>query len=284
MSARGSLFLVATPIGHLGDISARAREVLDRCDVVAAEDTRRTRQLLSHLKLRKRLLSVHGHNEVQRVREVTRLLDEGKDVALVSDAGTPLISDPGAVMVSALADRGYDVISVPGPCAAIVALTVSGLPADRFTFVGFLPRAGKKADAAVAELISTPGTLILYESPRRVSALLARLVEHLGNRRAVLCRELTKLHEEVVRGDLSDLQERAAQGLRGEVVVLVEGAAAVRAAQGVDEAAVRRRLSAGDRLRDIAREVAERSGLSSRAAYAKVLAIRNRSEQDAEGA
>jgi 16S rRNA (cytidine1402-2'-O)-methyltransferase len=277
------LFLVATPIGHLGDISARAREVLDRCDVVAAEDTRRTRQLLSHLKLRKRLLSVHGHNEVQRVREVTRLLDEGKDVALVSDAGTPLISDPGAVMVSALADRGYDVISVPGPCAAIVALTVSGLPADRFTFVGFLPRAGKKADAAVAELISTPGTLILYESPRRVSALLARLVEHLGNRRAVLCRELTKLHEEVVRGDLSDLQERAAQGLRGEVVVLVEGAAAVRAAQGVDEAAVRRRLSAGDRLRDIAREVAERSGLSSRAAYAKVLAIKNRAERDTDG-
>jgi len=243
---------------------------------IAAEDTRRTRGLLTHLELKKRLISLLAHNEVQRVEQVARLLDEGKDVALVSDAGTPLISDPGAKLVSALIERGHEVVSIPGPCAAIVALTVSGLPADRFTFVGFLPRGGKKADEVVAGLVSTLGTLIFYESPRRAVALLERLRAHLGDRRAVLCRELTKLHEEVVRGNLSALLERAANGLRGEIVVLVEGAAAVRAVQNVDQAAVRRRLQSGDRLRDIAREVADRTGLSSRAAYAKVLAEKNR--------
>ena len=180
--------------------------------------------------------------------------------------------------MAALAESGYDVVSVPGPCAAIVALTVSGLPADRFTFVGFLPRTPKKADEAIAALVTTPGTLIFYESPRRTEVLLERLLAQLGDRRAVICRELTKLHEEVVRGTLSNLQTRAAQGLLGEIVVLVEGAAAVRATQAVDVARLEAQLKAGERPRDIARELARRSGLSSRAAYAKVLAVRARME------
>jgi len=276
VNSRGTFFLVATPIGHLKDISQRAAEVLAAADVIAAEDTRHTRQLLTHLGLHKRLISVHGHNEAAQISEVEQILDAGKDVAMASDAGTPLISDPGEKLVSALADHGYDVVSVPGPCAAIVALTVSGLPADRFTFVGFLPRTNKHADDAVSELVSTAGTLIFYESPRRLEVLLERLLRHFGDRRAVLCRELTKLHEEVVRGTISTLIERARLGTRGEVVVLVEGAAAVRASQGIDEEAVAEKLRSGARPRDVAREVAQRSGLSSRAAYAKVLAIHKR--------
>jgi 16S rRNA (cytidine1402-2'-O)-methyltransferase len=280
VSSRGTFFLVATPIGHLKDISQRAAEVLAAADVVAAEDTRRTRQLLTHLGLHKRLISVHGHNEAEQIAAVEQILDAGKDVAMASDAGTPLISDPGEKLVSALADHGYDVVSVPGPCAAIVALTVSGLPADRFTFVGFLPRTPKRADDAIAELVSTPGTLIFYESPRRLEPLLERLLHHFGDRRAGLWRELTKLREEVLRGAITTLIERARQGTRGEIVVLIEGAAAVRASQGVDEEAVAAKLQAGARPRDVAREVAERSGLSSRAAYAKVLAIQKRAHPD----
>ncbi len=284
MEVRGTLFIVATPIGHLGDLSDRAKEILARVDVVAAEDTRRTRQLLTHLELKKKLISVHGHNEVGRIDTLRRLLEQGKEVALVSDGGTPIISDPGEKVVAALAELGFDVVSVPGPCAAIVALTVSGLPADRFTFVGFLPRTAGKANKAVAGLVATAGTLIFYESPRRVTPLLERLIEHLGDRRAVICRELTKLHEEVVRGTLSTLQERAAEGLRGEIVVLVEGAASVRATQSVDVHAIARQLRAGERPREVARELARRSGLSSRAAYAKVLATQNRMKADDEDA
>ncbi|MBN2360921.1 MAG: 16S rRNA (cytidine(1402)-2'-O)-methyltransferase [Deltaproteobacteria bacterium] len=272
--------MVATPIGHLKDISQRAAEVLAAADVVAAEDTRRTRQLLTHLGLHKRLISVRGHNEARQIELVEQVLDSGQDVAMASDAGTPLISDPGEKLVSALAEHGYDVVSVPGPCAAIVALTVSGLPADRFTFVGFLPRTAGRADDALAGLVTTPGTLIFYESPRRLEALLERLLRHFGDRRAVLCRELTKLHEEVVRGTIATLIERARQGTRGEIVVLVEGAAAVRASQGIDEEAVAEKLRAGVRPRDVAREVAGRTGLSSRAAYAKVLAIQKRRQPE----
>ncbi|MFH1810920.1 MAG: 16S rRNA (cytidine(1402)-2'-O)-methyltransferase [Pseudomonadota bacterium] len=278
MTERGTLFLVATPIGHLGDISERARDILGRVDVVAAEDTRRTRQLLSHLGLRKKLISVHGHNEVGRIAALQAVLSQGQDIALVSDGGTPLISDPGEKVVAALAEDGFDVVSVPGPCAAIVALTVSGLPADRFTFVGFPPRTPKKADEAIEALVATPGTLIFYESPRRTTVLLDRLLAKLGDRRAVLCRELTKLHEEVVRGTLSSLRLRTEQGLLGEIVVLVEGAAAVRATQAVDVPRVEAQLKDGERPRDIARELARRSGLSSRAAYAKVLAVKARME------
>lgn len=282
MSERGILYLVATPIGHLKDISERAREILTDAAVVAAEDTRRSRQLLNHLQLKKRLISVHGHNESSRIQVISKILDEGKDIALVSDGGTPVISDPGEKLVSALVEQGYEVMAVPGPCAAIVALTVSGLAADRFTFVGFLPRTPKKAEEALGDLVETAGTLIFYESPRRIVKFLQRCQQVFGDRRAVLCRELTKVHEEVIRGTLSVLEERAEQGLRGEIVVLVEGAAAVRASQSVDTSAVRRRLQNGDRPREIARDVAKRTGLSSRASYAKVLAIRNRQENSQE--
>jgi len=276
MTTRGTLYLVATPIGHLGDITDRAKDVLASVDVVAAEDTRRTRQLLNHLEIKKKLISLHAHNEAQRIDTVKLFLDEGQEVALVSDAGTPLISDPGERLVAALAESGHDVVSVPGPCAAIVALTVSGLASDRFTFVGFLPRTAGKANKLIATLVESAGTQIFYESPRRTEALLVRLQEQLGDRRAVLCRELTKMHEEVVRGSLSTLIERAKEGLRGEVVVLVEGADAIRATQSVDEGAVERQLRAGEKTKGIARDLAQRTGLSSNAAYAKVLAIKNR--------
>lgn len=276
MDPRGTLYLVATPIGHLGDISDRAKDILAQVAVVAAEDTRRTRQLLTHLQLSKKLISVHGHNEASRINSLRIILDAGDDVALVSDGGTPLISDPGERLVSALTEQDYEVISVPGPCAAIVALTVSGLPADRFTFVGFLPRASGKANKALEELLGTEGTLIFYESPRRVLKTVERMLDLFGDRRAVLCRELTKKHEEVVRGQLSDLQERAEQGLRGEVVLLVEGAGAVRLEQNVDKEQIEQGLIKGEKMRDLAHEISRKSGLSSQAAYAKVMAIKNR--------
>ena len=187
MDRRGTLYLVATPIGHLGDISDRAKEILAQVSVVAADDTRRTRQLLTHLQLSKKLISVHGHNEASRIDSLRKILDSGEDIALVSDGGTPLISDPGERVVAALTEQDYDVVSVPGPCAAIVALTVSGLPADRFTFVGFLPRTNGKANKALENLLGTEGTLIFYESPRRVLKTVERMQEQFGDRRAVLC-------------------------------------------------------------------------------------------------
>jgi 16S rRNA (cytidine1402-2'-O)-methyltransferase len=224
----GVLYLVATPIGNMGDISARAREILAAASVVAAEDTRHSGRLLRELGLERPLLSLHEHNERARAAELVARLKAGENVALVSDAGTPLVSDPGYPLVRAAVEAGITVTPIPGPCAAIAALSASGLPGERFCFEGFLPARAGARRARLAELAALPHTLVIYEAPHRLAAALADLAAALGReRRACIARELTKLHESFYRGSLGELAERAGREAdlrRGEAVIVVEAA------------------------------------------------------------
>jgi 16S rRNA (cytidine1402-2'-O)-methyltransferase len=242
-TARGALHVVATPIGNLKDLSERAREVLADADLVAAEDTRHTLQLLEAHGLRKRLLSVHEHNEAERAEEILRVLKDGASVALVSDAGTPLISDPGLRLVRAAINAGFEVRTVPGPCAAIAALSVAGLETERFAFEGFLPSKAAARRARLAELRDDARTLIFYEAPHRLGEVLEDLSASLGPARsAVVARELTKVFESTYRGTLAELATRAREDAdmqRGEIVVVVEGATP---AQDVEDRKTRRVL------------------------------------------
>ncbi|MDW7980369.1 MAG: 16S rRNA (cytidine(1402)-2'-O)-methyltransferase [Verrucomicrobiales bacterium] len=218
----GTLYLVATPIGNLQDITLRALAVLKNCDFIAAEDTRRTGLLLKHFGITKPLLSYYKFNEARRARELIELLRTGKTVALVTDAGTPGISDPGQRVVEAAVAAGMRVEPVPGPCAFIAALTASGLPTDEVHFLGFLPRKPGQRRAKLESLRAIPGTLVLYEAPHRLDKLLTELCEVFPNRRVVLARELTKKFEEFLRGTPSELRELAgARRLKGEFVIVI---------------------------------------------------------------
>lgn len=222
----GTLYLVATPIGNLEDITLRALRVLRECDVVAAEDTRRTGQLLRHFDIRKPLLSYFKFNEARRGQEVLQRLADGGTVALVTDAGTPGISDPGERVVRAVIEAGLRVEPVPGPCALVAALTASGMPTDEFHFVGFLPHKSGQRRRRLEGLAELPGTLALYESPHRIEKLLDELVEVMPARQVALARELTKRFEEFVRGTPHELLGVARQRkLKGEFVVLIAPAA-----------------------------------------------------------
>lgn len=219
-----SLFLVSTPIGNLGDLSHRAVAVLGAADVIMAEDTRRTATLLRHYAIEGRLISAHEHNEAARSRLLPELLAEGKDVALVSDAGTPLLSDPGGRLVRSALEAGFDVVPVPGASALLAALVASGLGADRFTFLGFLPRRGGARDELLRAVAESPFTSVLYEAPQRIVALLDDLAAAAGGgRRVAVARELTKLHEQFLRGTLEEVSALlAATEPRGEFVVVVD--------------------------------------------------------------
>jgi 16S rRNA (cytidine1402-2'-O)-methyltransferase len=220
----GCLYVVATPIGNLGDMSHRAVEVLRSVDAIASEDTRRTRKLLAHFEIRTPLVSYHEHNEERAARSIVERLERGQSVALVSDAGTPLISDPGYRLVTLAATHGIATSAVPGPCAAVAALSVSGLAVQPFHFFGFLPRKRAARRRRLEELSELTGTLVFYESPHRITAALRDMLGALGDRRAVVARELTKLHEEIRRGALAELADEAVvRPPRGEVVVLVAG-------------------------------------------------------------
>jgi 16S rRNA (cytidine1402-2'-O)-methyltransferase len=269
----GVLYLVGTPIGNLGDLSERARSTLGAVDVVAAEDTRRTGLLLRSAGVDARLVSMFEGNEERRAADLVRRLERGADVAVVTDGGMPGISDPGYRVVRLAIDRGIDVRVVPGPSAATAALILSGLPTDRFTFEGFLPRRRGERAARLRALRDDPRTIVLFESPRRVAALLREVVSILGDRRVALCRELTKLHEEVRRGAATEVLEALGDGpVRGEVVLVVEGA---RAVAPPDRAAllaeVRALVDGGARPRAAARAVAERHGASANDLYRALL-------------
>ena len=229
MTQAGVLYVVATPIGNMGDISARAREILATVGVVAAEDTRHSALLLRELGLERPLVSLHEHNERARAVELVGRLRAGESIALVSDAGTPLISDPGYLLLQAALEAGITVSPVPGPSAAIAALSASGLPCDRFCFEGFLPARAVARRRRLAELAADTRTLVIYEAPHRIAASLADLAAACGAaRRACVARELTKHFETFYRGSLGELAERAKTDenmARGESVVLVEGAA-----------------------------------------------------------
>lgn len=216
------LYLVATPIGNLEDITLRALRVLKECDVVAAEDTRRTGQLLKHFEISKPLLSYFQFNEAKRSEDILQRLGRGEKVALVTDAGTPGISDPGERVVKAAVAAGFKVEPIPGPCALVAALTASGLPCDEFHFVGFLPHKSGQRRNLLEKLKPIPGTLIFYESPYRVIKMLEELVDIYPDRQVVLAREITKKFEEFLRGTPRDLLTQMQQrSIKGEFVVLV---------------------------------------------------------------
>ena len=217
-----TLYLVATPIGNLEDITLRALRVLKECDVVAAEDTRHTGQLLTHFGLHRPLISYHKFNEASRTEEIIHRLGRGEKVALVSDAGSPGISDPGERVVRAAIDAGFKVEAVPGACALVAGLTASGLPTDEFHFIGFLPHKSGQRRKRLESLRAIPGTAVLYESPYRIEKLLGELAEVFPTHRIVLARELTKKFEEYLRGTPAELQAKLkGRSLKGEFVVMI---------------------------------------------------------------
>jgi 16S rRNA (cytidine1402-2'-O)-methyltransferase len=274
----GGLILVASPIGNLGDLTPRAVETLDAADVILCEDTRRTRALLTHagVSAGRRLVALDAHREAASVKQVLAWIAEGKQVAVVSDAGMPAVSDPGARLVAAVAAAGGSVGVVPGPSAVLAALVVSGLPTDRFCFEGFLPRKGRERRSRLADLAAEERTSVLFESPLRVAATLAELAAACGPDRPVaVVRELTKLHEEVWRGALGRAAELAAASTpRGEHVIVVGGHSGPEVADEDLEEAVARCLEEGSSARDAATAVAARLGVGRRRAYEAALRLR----------
>lgn len=225
MTGGGVLYVVVTPIGNLSDVTARAEEVLRTVEVVYAEDTRRTGRLLKEVGASPRLRSLHEHNEARRAEELVDVLEAGTNCALVADAGAPVVSDPGRRAVEAVAGAGLRVIPVPGPSAVTAAVMVSGLPGDRFAFLGFPPRSGSDRERWMELCTSLPVTVVVFESPERVGDLMQALARRgLGERRCAVCRELTKLHEEVIRGTVAEVASRlVADTPRGEVTVVLAG-------------------------------------------------------------
>ena len=221
---KGILYVVGTPIGNLKDLTLRAKETLEHVSIVAAEDTRRTRKLLSHLGVRASLLSCHKHNERTSSRRVIDYLKEGKDVALVTDAGTPVLSDPGAGLVRLVREAGIHVVPVPGASAIVAALSVAGIPADSFFFAGFLPHRQAARREALGQLAEIPHTIVVFEAPHRLLDSLGDILEILGNRQMIVARELTKLHETIVSGPVSLIIERlSGMPARGEVTLVIKG-------------------------------------------------------------
>ncbi|REJ04265.1 16S rRNA (cytidine(1402)-2'-O)-methyltransferase [Microbacterium bovistercoris] len=270
------IILAATPIGNLGDASRRLVEVLENAEIVAAEDTRTTQRLLQALQItnRPKLIALHDHNEKHKAAELVALAAE-QDIVVVSDAGMPAVSDPGYGVVAAAVEAGVTVTAIPGPSAVLMALAISGLPTDRFTFEGFLPRKPGERRSALTALASEPRTMVFFESPSRLAASLAEMGAAFGDdRRIAVCRELTKLYEEVRRGVASELVAWAEQGVKGEIVVVVEGAAPVEISAEDAAAQVQALVASGVRLKDACAEVAAATGLSSRDLYQQALAAR----------
>jgi 16S rRNA (cytidine1402-2'-O)-methyltransferase len=268
----GTLYVVATPLGNLEDITFRAVRVLREVDVIACEDTRRTVKLLNRNEIRTPMAVFHDYNKARAGAGLLRRLREGMSVALVSDAGTPAISDPGYELVRDAIAAGIHVEVVPGPSALISALVVSGLPTDHFAFEGFLPNRPARRRKALSALAHETRTMIFYESPQRVAAFLSDAAEMFGDRRACVVRELTKVHEEILRGTLPDLAAEMAgrESVLGEVTVVVAGAP--RTVELSVEEIVRAALAdTGGSSRDLAKEIAERTGLSRKEVYEEIL-------------
>ena len=276
-----TLWLVTTPIGNLGDLPPRAVDVLAHVGLICCEDTRRTGLLLQHAGVRAERLAVcNDHTEVSRIDDVLRVLGDGRDVAVVSDAGTPGISDPGERIVRAAIDAGYDVSAVPGPSAAIMALTISGLATDRFVFEGFIPRKGTDRTTRLAEIGREHRTTVLYEAPHRILRTLEDLREVCGDdRQVVVTRELTKLHEEIVRGPLGEID---IGGPRGEYVVVLDGAPVDERTVSDDDvrSALRAELADGSSTRDAAATVAKDVGRPKREVYALAIGLSSETGTD----
>jgi 16S rRNA (cytidine1402-2'-O)-methyltransferase len=271
----GRLFVVATPIGNLEDVTLRALRVLREADAVLAEDTRRTRGLLTHHGISTRVISVHEHTAERKIDALAAELAGGARYALVTDAGTPIVSDPGAALVAAAIELGVAIEPIPGPSAAIAALTCAGFAAPSFEFVGFLPRSGRERDEALSAITDQHGAVILFEAPGRTAATLADLAGRAPSRRAAVCRELTKLHEEVRRGTLESLaRELEGAEVLGEVTIVL-APMGPRAEAAPDPAQIDAEIDAllgrGESARDAARAIEAGHGIRKRDAYARVL-------------
>jgi 16S rRNA (cytidine1402-2'-O)-methyltransferase len=273
----GRLFVVATPIGNLEDITLRALRVLREADCVLAEDTRRTRTLLSHHGIGTRLTALHAHSSEARVEQLAAELAAGSRFALVTDAGTPLVSDPGAALVGAALRHDVPVEAIPGASAVITAISVAGLRSDHFRFVGFLPRSGKRRRESIAAIARDTLTSVLFESPQRLPETLEALRDACGSdRRAAVCRELTKLHEQVARGSLAELCTTFAEAPRGEITLVVEGASAAEAPAVLEPEEIDARIDAelglGRGTKEVAKALAQTLGLDPRETYRRVMA------------
>ncbi|HEX9859767.1 MAG TPA: 16S rRNA (cytidine(1402)-2'-O)-methyltransferase [Nitrospirota bacterium] len=266
---QGTLYIVATPIGNLEDITFRAVRILKEARLIAAEDTRHTQKLLSHFGIHSQLTSYHDHSKEEKTELLVERLKEGQDVALVSDAGTPGISDPGYYLINRAIEEGLEVTPIPGPTAALAALSVSGLPTDSFVFEGFLPsRKGQRA-RKLAELADEKRTMIFYEAPHRIEVCLKDMLEALGDRRAVLARELTKIHEEFLRGKIGGIIEKiAGRNVKGEITLIVEGAR--------DAAPEETVLSLSDHVANLVRE----EGMTKKDAIGAVAKLRGVPKRD----
>ncbi len=281
----GTLVLAATPIGDSRDASSRLIEELSTAALVAAEDTRRLRRLCDRLgvSVGGRVVSYHEHNEASRTADLVEALLAGERVVLVTDAGMPSVSDPGYRLVSEAVRHDIPVTCVPGPSAVLMALAVSGLPVDRFCFEGFLPRKTGERERTIAALVGEQRTMVFFEAPHRLPAMLTSLAGGFGgDRPAAVCRELTKTYEEVRRGGLAELAAWAADGVRGEITVVVAGRVSTGVGGETDLASavhgIQARVAAGERLKDVCREVSAATGLTSKQLYDAVIAGRSRSQ------
>jgi 16S rRNA (cytidine1402-2'-O)-methyltransferase len=277
----GTLYIVATPIGNLEDITFRAVRILQEVDLIAAEDTRHSRKLLSHFGITTALTSYYDHNQTLKGERIITTLHEGKQVALISDAGTPCISDPGYQLVRDALAEGIKVVPIPGACAAITALSAAGLPTNSFTFAGFPPNKEGKRRSFLASLATAHGTVVLYEAPHRLAATLADISTILGERQVVVARELTKIYEELLLGNTVQVRELVQDGReRGEVVILIAAAdenSVVQEGMSAEEQ-LAATLTKGHTVKEAAALVAAATGLPRRELYAQALLLRGREE------
>jgi 16S rRNA (cytidine1402-2'-O)-methyltransferase len=276
----GKLYVVSTPIGNLEDISLRAIRILKEVDLIACEDTRKTRKLLSHYQIKKPLTSYHEHNEREKAEELLIQLRAGKDIALVSDAGTPGISDPGFRLVRIASENAIDVISIPGPSAALAALSISGLPTSSFSFFGFLPKTRNKKEQFLKEIKGLEQTLIFYESSRRIKDTLASIIKVFGNRQISVSRELTKMFEETITGKISDVIEKLKERkkLKGEFTFVIEGNKDKHREFSIEELErdIRSYKNRGFSLKNTVEELALKSKLQKNQVYREALKIWNK--------
>ena len=275
----GRLNVVATPIGNRGDITLRALDTLAEVDLIAAEDTRHTRRLLTHYAIRNSMISLHEHNENQRTGTLVQRLRGGESIALVSDAGTPTLSDPGYRLIKEAIASGIRIVPIPGASAVLASLCASGLPTDAHVFMGFLPRKEGKRQKILQSLTAEKKTIIFYESPKRIKVLISDLINTLGDRRGVLSREMTKRHEEFIRGDLSQLLDVLADRpeIKGECTLVVEGGAdqEIPAADALREEIIQGLHRDGIRLSSLVKNIAERYGLPRKQIYDQALKIKS---------
>ena len=272
----GNLYLVPVPIGNLRDITLRALEILQKVEIIAAEDTRITRSLLSHYQIKSgRLISLHKYNEKKRIPEILELLEQGKDIAVVSDAGSPGISDPASLLVQEAIDHQINIIPLPGATAIIPALTASGFNTESFLFLGFLPLTAKHRKEKLSLIKNSIHTVILYEAPHRIKRTLTELSEYIDNRRICLAREITKIYEEFIRGNIQDIITNFNIKEKGEFVIVVEGK---RRSEEIDTSEINQYIKEllGQSLSSkiIAQKVADRFGISTNRAYSMVLKLK----------